>query len=475
MRLMKKKFIVTALMIAIFTLLKVLGITSDTSVYAVAKAENPYLKSIYLSEDCQIDFEKDKYIYMANVDTDVDEIILKAKPEKPDYVVKINNQELKSDEKYKYIGKLDIGKNTFDIKVFDKVNKSATHYKIYVYRGNDKAVYLKNLTLDDNNIGFASTIRNYNIELDEGTKEVVLEAFTQGDNDTVYVQDVRLNFNNTIKLKFTEKAGKYTFKVKVQDNENYRTGEYTINIYLGIPVSPNVTDSLNRILKPNKWCIVNGRWQFNDSLGRPIKNNWFFDCQYDGYFHFNSRGNMQTGWNDIDGKTYYLGTNGKMYIGWIKYYDEWYYLDYNGVMQTGWSRIDDKWYYFDKFGVMQTGWIKLDNTWYFIGADGHMKTGWILYDKKWYYLDYNGKMRTGWIYYNNEWYYLDNDGHMKCGEWLYYNYNWYYINCSGTMRCGWLYKNNKYYYMDKSGKMVTGKMIIDNYLYTFNKDGAAII
>ena len=451
--------------------------TAVGSTKAYASTEDtkvPYLRDIYLSEDDSISFAKNQFKYVVDVDEDVDEIILRPKPDDSDYRIKINDDLLSKDEKYKYTAKLNLGKNTFKIKVTDTKNNISSIYKVFIYRGGEKNVFLKDLTLNNSNFGFDQANRLYNIELDEGTKEAVFKIETIDDNHTVSVQDTVLNSNNAVKIKFKEKAGKYSFVVKVKDNDTERIGEYSISIYLGIPVTPNVQGYLNQVLKPNQWVIVNGRWQYNDALGNPIKDKWFYDSNYEGYFHFNSRGNMQTGWVIIDDYTYYLQDNGKMYIGWTKEEDKWYYLDFDGKMQTGWSFIDGKWYYFNNFGSMQTGWINLEGKWYFLAADGHMKTGWILYDKKWYYLNSDGSMKTGWLYYNNDWYYLNDEGDMKSGRWLYYNHNWYYMNYSGTMRCGWLYQDDKYYYMDEDGKMVTGTKIIDNYCYNFGKDGAVI-
>ena len=45
-------------------------------------------------------------------------------------------------------------------------------------------------------------------------------------------------------------------------------------------------------VKLNQWVQINGGWQYNDSLGNPVKNQWFLDRNL--------------------GKWYYLGVDGFM-------------------------------------------------------------------------------------------------------------------------------------------------------------------
>lgn len=441
--------------------------------YAATENQTPYLRNIYLSEGDNIRFKKDKYEYIVDVTDSTEDILIRPKLDDISNIVKINGTTLNPDEKYNYETQLKKGKNKFEIEVIDSESKESNKYIIYVYRGGETAVYLKNILIDDNNIGFSQEKKLYNIELDEDCKSILLEAVPLDKNYTISVGGTVLNSdNNLIKINFSQNIGKYTFNIDVTDNETERTTRYAIDIYMGIAVTPNVSDSINQVIKPNQWVIVNGRWRYNDSLGHPIKNNWFFDSKYKGYYHFNSRGNMQTGWSVIDNSTYYLGNDGKRRSGWINYEDDWYYLDANGVMKTGWNFIDDKWYYLNEDGSMYTGWLGYKGNWYYLSHDGAMTTGWILYNKKWFYLNEDGTMKNGWQYYNGDWYYLNSDGSMRTGQWVYDDSKWYYINYSGTMRIGWLYKDDKYYYFNEDGSMNKKSKVIDGYLYNFNNDGS---
>ena len=440
----------------------------NTAVYA---EEKPSLKNIYTSEGDSIDFSEDTYSYIVDVDKDIDEMFIKAKPNDPSYIVKINGQVVTKDEYYKKNIALNKGKNSIKIEVENKNTGITSLYTVYVYRGGKDAVYLKDININSSTIGFDKSTTSYNIELDEGTDIVELETIPEEGKYSITTNGKLLDETNSIKLKF-KGIGKYTINIGLKDEDTQRVGSYAVNIYLGIPVSPNVSDSINSVLKPNQWVIVNGRWRYNDVFGVCLKNTWFYDNKYKSYFHFNSRGNMQTGWLEDGGNYYYLNPNGAMQTGWLFDEDEWYYLDSRGAMRTGWVEDNNKWYYLRKDGTMATGWIVNKDKWYYLNSSGEMQTGWLYYGKKWYYLNSYGIMQTGWIKSGDEWYYLNSNGSMKAGEWFYDKGNWYYINYAGNMRCGWLYKDDKYYYFNEDGTMRTSRITIDGYTYEFNKDGS---
>lgn len=436
-----------------------------TKAYAESKT---YLKGISLS-DGDIKFSDNQYSYMVDVDKDVEEIIVRAKPEDDDYKVKINGETATKEDKYRETLNLNEGKNKIEIQVSDSSDNEVT-YTLYVYRGGKEAVYLKDINIDERSIGFNRNTSFYNIELDDDTELIKLDSITEGDEYTVKVNDKVLSSTNSIKLKFSG-IGKYVINITVTDNETKREKLYTLGIYIGIPVSPDISGSINKILKPNQWIIVNGRWRYNDSLGKCIKEAWFYDRNYKSYFYFNQKGNMETGWVQ-DGNWYYLDEHGAMKTGWLLYDGEWYYLNSSGAMETGWIEDNGEWYYLNLDGEMCTGWIVSGNKWYLLDSNGIMETGWILQRGKWYYLNSDGSMQTGWLKSSDDWYYLNSDGSMKGGEWIFNNGSWYYINYAGNMRRGWLYKDDEYYYLNDDGTMNTSRKTIDGYTYNFNKDGS---
>jgi glucan-binding YG repeat protein len=439
-----------------------------TQAYAEDK---PSLKSIYVSDVDDIRFSGDVHSYIVDFDNDKEDIFIRAKPEKPEDTVKINGQEVSKNDFYKGNVKLEKGKNIIEIEVIDGSTKSKTTYTINAYRGGKSAVYLNDININGKTIGFDKSSISYDLELDETSKIVDLETIPDKGKYLISVNDVELSEKNSIKLKFKD-IGKYIIRIKLKDLETQREGSYTLNIYLGIAVSPNVLDSINNVLKPNQWILKYGRWRYNDSSGETLKDIWFYDKNYKSYFHFNSRGNMETGWIEDKGNHYYLNPNGAMHTGWLFDNDEWYYLSSDGVMRTGWIKYEDKWYYLSKDGIMSTGWIISNGMWYYLDSSGDMQTGWGRSGGKTYYLNEYGAMETGWIKVDNEWYYFNYDGSMKSGEWFYYNDNWYYLSYSGNMICGWFCKDSKYYYFNEDGAMRTTTINIDGYKYEFNDDGS---
>ena len=144
---------------------------------------------------------------------------------------------------------------------------------------------------------------------------------------------------------------------------------------------------------------------------------------------------LKTGWIYDEGHWYYLLkdggfdsrinrlTVGELARGWVKdfplTYDEdklkaapWYYLDpTNGIMQTGWQYLGNKWYYLRSSGAMATGWYQEGSTWYYLDQlNGDMKTGWQYLGNKWYYLRSSGAMVTGWFRVGSKWYYAYSSG-----------------------------------------------------------------
>ena len=470
MRRRKAVYIVIKVMLMILTMniFNILYINqADASIVT-----DSYLKYLRLSEGGDLNFTSDKHTYVTEVEDSVEKITVRAKPSFTNDKVYINGVLASKDDKYKVQVDLVYGKNKIDVDIIDCYDKYKITYTVYVYRGGKNAIFFNNIKLDYNEIGFDKKVNLYNIERDKNDNNIVLELLTVDENYRVEINGKEFTANKPIKVKLAG-IGKYVLNIKLIDKQTNMENMYTLNIYVGIPVTPDAEGYVNAILKPNQWVIVNGRWRYNDSEGKPLKNQWFYDDKSNGYYYLDQRGNMKTGWYEYDENVYYyLGIDGKRQTGWVQYNNKWYYLNYDGVMKTGWICDNGPWYYLTDDGSMATGWKKINETWYYFSINGQMRTGWILYDKNWYVLNDDGSMKTGWYYYKDEWYYMNPDGSMRAGDWLYHNSNWYYINYSGTMRCGWLYKDDKYYYFNEDGTMNKSSKVIDGYLYNFNDDGS---
>ena len=183
----------------------------------------------------------------------------------------------------------------------------------------------------------------------------------------------------------------------------------------------------------------------------PEKRTYYFD---NGYA-------VKTGWIYDDGQWYYLQKNGgfESRINSLKV----------GEPVRGWANDNSTWYYLDPTtGIMQTGWQQLGNKWYYLRSSGAMATGWYQVGSSWYYLDaQNGDMKTGWAYVGNKWYYLRSSGTMATG-WLQDGSTWYYLNASnGDMKTGWFQVNGKWYYAYSSGALAVNTTV-DGYYVNYN-------
>lgn len=208
----------------------------------------------------------------------------------------------------------------------------------------------------------------------------------------------------------------------------------------------------------------------------------------------------------------------------------------NAAVKTGWAKESGKWYFY-KDGVKATGWQEWDGKRYYLNSDGTMKTnewmidsdGSIYYFRSWggaykncnavingrsytfdadskmqgsqwivkggnWYLAKDGKIATGWQEWQGSKYYLNSDGTMRSNEWR--------LDDSGKIRylCGWggAYKNRsakingrsytfnssadvtntQWIAMDgiwklaKDGRIATGWQTWENNLYYLNSDGS---
>lgn len=100
--------------------------------------DDVYLKSITLS-DGEIDFYKKTKSYDVYVNSSVNKLTIKAKPDddgSDDYTVTIDGTEVDDSDNYKHEVSLSSGKNTIEIKVEDENDDEYRKYTLNVYRGN---------------------------------------------------------------------------------------------------------------------------------------------------------------------------------------------------------------------------------------------------------------------------------------------------------------------------------------------------
>ena len=127
----------------------------------------------------------------------------------------------------------------------------------------------------------------------------------------------------------------HAFVTNKSDVNNYLNNEAGLK-KLGVADATGIAKYYG-LTKGANWEQDSKGWRYKSGSSY-LKNTWY---QIDGsWYRFGEDGYMKTGFQKINGYTYYLGTSS------------------DGAMKTGWQKIDNAWYYFGSAndGVMRTGW-----------------------------------------------------------------------------------------------------------------------
>ena len=209
------------------------------------------------------------------------------------------------------------------------------------------------------------------------------------------------------------------------------------------------------------------------TVNAAVKTGWVKES---GKWYFYKDGAKATGWQEWDGKRYYLNADGTMKA------NEWM-IDADGSI-----------YYFRSWGgAYKNCNAVINGRSYTFGADSKMQgSQWIVKGGKWY-LAKEGKIATGWQEWQGSKYYLNSDGTMRSNEWrlddsrkIRYLCSWggAYKNRSANIN-GRSYTfnsnadvtNTQWIAMDgtwklaKDGRIATGWQTWDKNLYYLNSDG----
>lgn len=231
---------------------------------------------------------------------------------------------------------LSSGKNTIVVRVYknkpdtdikySEDDDVASEYKLYVkYTGSDSGsssddsdsyddIYLKKLTVDGQSISLSESKTVYDYSVANNVSSVSIKAEPDdedADNDyDVSIDGSDVDSGDSFKKTVNLKTGINEIKIKLEytdDDDDDSERVYTLKINRAAPVQEAVV-----VKKTDQWVQVNGRWQYNDTMGNPMKNTWFFDRGYQKWYFLGVDGYMQTGWILNGGKYYYLYADGSM-------------------------------------------------------------------------------------------------------------------------------------------------------------------
>lgn len=218
---------------------------------------NAYLESLQLnSGDIKLEFDKKISVYNVKVDSTVDEMDVVAKPDDSDYKVEINDKKLTSDKDYEaLLSNLNLGKNTFSIKVTNNENKSRT-YTLNIYRGKTAVT------------------------------------------DTTSTTTQPIEANKWVKIagrwQYNDKDGK-PYKNKLFYDDNYKKTYYLDN---------------DGFMVAECWQLYEGKYYYLDNSGA-VQKGWL--KLGPNWYHLNvTTGAMDTGWYEDGGKWYYSDSTGVM-------------------------------------------------------------------------------------------------------------------------------------------------------------------
>lgn len=286
--------------------------------------DSVYLDELELSEG-KIEFIRDTNSYEVNLDENVDKIDITARPEDSEYLVTVNEKELKSSDDYKKRISLDKGTNTIKIVVQDEVNDKKRSYTLKVNRGQAK-------TTESNN----SSGNNTNADAKKPGWVQTAEGWKYNDVTGTPIK------NNWL---YDREAKVYCY---LDENGLRKTGWFK--------------DKEKWYLLDDKGIMLTG-WQEKDGKKYLLE----------------SSGAMKTGWykeevtnkdNTKTNKWYYLNSDGSMRVGWLLDDGKWYYLNKDGVMQTGWLIDSNSKYYLNSDGSMVKGSKVIEGKTYKFAASG---------------------------------------------------------------------------------------------------------
>jgi len=241
------------------------GTKKKTYTLTVIRGKIEEEKQIYLSDISlstgDLDFSKEVTSYNIDVEQNVKEISIKAKPEDTKYDVEIDRVTANDDNNYKKTVSLDNGNNVIKIRIQDDDD----HEKVY--------------TLNINRGGASTTTNTSANASNNGTK------------------------TNTTETNSTTNAINPTQTTGVSNSNISTTKGWTLNNgdWYYIDEKGN---------KQTSWKSVDGKWYYLDQNG-VMKKGWQFINS--NWYFLDINGAMRTGWlKNQDGKWYYLYNSGVM-------------------------------------------------------------------------------------------------------------------------------------------------------------------
>lgn len=209
----------------------------------------------------------------------------------------------------------------------------------------DNYIYLKSLTVDGNDIKLTDSQANYTYNVADNVSAVSIKAKPEDDDYNVTIDGDDVDKNDSFKKEVVLDNGENDIKIEIEDSDkDYK--EYTLKINKGNSSAANssnmaasntqtsniangttnngavvisktgtVANETISAVRVSQWVQINGKWQYNNSAGNPVKNTWFFDKSYGKWYYLGADGFMEENcWVLSEGKYYYLNADGSMAV-----------------------------------------------------------------------------------------------------------------------------------------------------------------
>ena len=227
------------------------------------------------------------------------------------------------------------------------------------------------------------------------------------------------------------------------------------------------TDTFIRDSNPYGFKLVDGKIIYSDeATGEPVvgwKTVRDIDYRYDTKalalienaqlkrYHFAADGNMQKGWQDIDGSRYLFGGDGSMVRGkWTDESQAEYYFDRSGRLQVGTFWANNRLLRSDENGQILTGFYQENGQKRLYTGDpdqaerSNAGSGQVSFESADYQLDGGNGVVTGVVENEGTTLYYGDDGRKVTEGWVQRNDGWSYVFYGSPLKGG-------YYTLKKDG------------------------
>ncbi len=215
----------------------------------------------------------------------------------------------------------------------------------------------------------------------------------------------------------------------------------------------------------------------------------------EGRFYLYEDGSIKQGWQEIDGKTYYVKdkyiVRGTLEIDGTPYQfnketgvlvsglyivdnNQVFIIDENGNRLYGWQEVDGKKYYIAEDGYAVHDFYTIDGVTYFFGmTKGALLTGWQELPEGRFYLYEDGSVKQGWQEIEGKTYYVENN-YLVRGFKEIEGKTYFFGLTKGALLTGWqnlTSDNLQIFYSNMDGTVVFGNQTVDGRDYAFGEDG----